>query len=354
MPYLLVVWALLGPPSGEIAYVSEPPEGGSRVYVADLERGTVRAIGPERAVGGPVWSPDGARIAFAAQRGEGVGIYVADAQGDHGAFASGKQGLNRWPVWSPEGDRLAYAVGDGLDSQVAVYDFETGQESLWGGERTSLLRPVWSPPGLTGLLLNPEESERLLEVALAPAMEPPSVLVCVGLVGTPGALTTDLFVLTEREAIPIREDLLPSRGAYAEWLPAASADGLAFESNDGGDREIFVITREGAWDISNHRTADWHPVWSPNGKWLAFESFRDGKRGIYRTYQDTARVYPVAVEASGACWDPTWSPDGNAIAYVSDRDGTPGIYAAQIDPAELMRVTPPGLAAHAPAWRPVR
>ena len=112
---------------------------------------------------------------------------------------------------------------------------------------------------------------------------------------------------------------------YAEWHvePSPDGSGVAFESNDGGDREIFVLTKKGTADVSNHRAADWAPVWSPKGEWLAFESFRDGRRGIYRVFPQTARVLPVAVSNDADNWWPTWSPNGEWLVFVSNRTGDP-------------------------------
>ena len=130
---------------------------------------------------------------------------------------------------------------------------------------------------------------------------------------------------------------------------------IAFESNEGGDREIMVLVgKRGIVNVSNHRAADWNPVWSPDGDNLAFESFRGGTRGIYNVYTDTAHVTPLAADPEANCWSPAWSPDSQTLAFVSDRSGQAEIYRTGVAGDEWKPITSTGGPKAAPAWRPER
>ena len=48
--------------------------------------------------------------------------------------------------------------------------------------------------------------------------------------------------------------------------------------------------------------------------------------------------------------DPVWSPDGRQLAFVSDRDGGDAIYVMDADGRTVRRVSPQGLRAFQPSW----
>lgn len=338
----------------DIAFLGYPNGVGPRAMIVDAASGSVRTVGPDADAGPPAWSADGSRLAFVSH-GDRDRIYVTGDSLDEGRFLlHGESASLSAPAWSPDGSRLAYAVGDGLDSQIAVYRLETDEETLWGGGRTSLTVPAWITAELADHLMGTASDLTILVPRLLPGKEPEPMLLAVGFTGGPGALSTDLLVVTPETVSPIVPDRMPSHGIYAEWSPSTASDALAFDSDDGGDREIFIVSRRGAFDLSNHRSADTNPVWSPDEKWIAFESARSGKVGIYRTHRDTGRIETVAVLANGASWDPTWSPDGEFLAFVSDRTGIPRLYVAEIRTREFRMVSPENLAVSAPAWRPER
>jgi TolB protein len=50
--------------------------------------------------------------------------------------------------------------------------------------------------------------------------------------------------------------------------------------------------------------------------------------------------------------EPAWSPDGRWIAFVSDRDGHPNIYVAAGDGSRVLQLTSDPAPKFRPAWRP--
>ena len=352
----LILCAMVGAgPTGQIAYVSGATDADRRVVVMDLVSHTLSEVGPGRRDGAPRWSLDGKWLAFDTETAEGRAIYVVREDGSEGRQLRHSRPMNRDPAWSPDGSKLAYTSGTASDGQIVVYDVGSDREEVWGGGRRRLMTPAWLTRDLVVSLLADEDSGApVVNPIFAESLDESVGLVVIGLSEAAGTLTSDLFLVTATETVAMPDRVLASQGAYAEWRPAPARRyyAIAYESDDGGDREIFLYSRKGTWDLTNHRAADWNPVWAPNNDWLAFESFRSGRRGVYRVHRETARVYPVAVSARASSWWPSWSPDGKWIAFVSDRRGNPSVFITDINGRNTMQLTEDVFIDGAPAWRP--
>ncbi|MFM8878571.1 MAG: TolB family protein, partial [Verrucomicrobiota bacterium] len=61
---------------------------------------------------------------------------------------------------------------------------------------------------------------------------------------------------------------------------------------------------------------DRHPRWSPDGRWVVFESHRDGEPQVWIQSVEGGEAKPLTRLSTGAT-APTWSPDGSRIAFLS-------------------------------------
>jgi TolB protein len=93
------------------------------------------------------------------------------------------------------------------------------------------------------------------------------------------------------------------------------------------------------------------PVYSPDGKRIAFMSARDGNPEIYVINVDGSNLRRLTNHPAGD-GTPTWSPNGNQIAFVSDRAGTPQIYLMGADGSGVRRLTTNESWADRPTWSP--
>ena len=104
----------------------------------------------------PLWSPDGARIAFSAHGRGAAGwtqpfrIYTISANGGKPEPVPGVPGPAFDPAWSPDGKRLAFApfIAQGSQQQrhVSIVNLETGAVEAVPGSG-NLFSVRWSPDG---------------------------------------------------------------------------------------------------------------------------------------------------------------------------------------------------------------
>jgi TolB protein len=118
--------------------------------------------------------------------------------------------------------------------------------------------------------------------------------------------------------------------AFPSWSPDGRS--IAYVSWRRGQPNIFVShIYEGTLDeITKNAGENYLPAWSPDGTRIAFSSTRDGHAQIYVANRDGSSVRRLT---NGPSLDstPTWSPKGNEIAFTSDRSGAPQIYLVSAD-----------------------
>jgi Tol biopolymer transport system component len=128
---------------------------------------------------------------------------------------------------------------------------------------------------------------------------------------------------------PSRAEVVWRGGRFDQaYQPAWSPDGktLAFSAwRQGGYRDILLVdvaTRR-VTEVTHDRALDGSPVFSPDGRWLFFDSDRTGISNLY-AYDLHAtgggggggepRLWQITDEVGGA-YEPTVSPDGTRLAY---------------------------------------
>src|SRR6185503_4398015 len=113
-------------------------------------------------------------------------------------------------------------------------------------------------------------------------------------------------------------------------MPALSPDGQQLAFVYRGD--IWLVASSGgrATALTSHIEMDAHPLFSPDGKWVAFASKRNGNWDIFAVPAEGGPARQLTWHA-GHEYPQGWSPDGRQLLFSTRRD-TPNfaIYALDV------------------------
>ena len=129
------------------------------------------------------------------------------------------------------------------------------------------------------------------------------------------------------------EIVLPFSGGNMDWSPDGSQFVYQTGKNALGNTEVFLYTVATGENVnltnSSFGAAD--PSFSPDGKQIAFVSWRDDNAEIYVMNADGSNVRRIT---NHPAWDnyPVFTPDGTAIAFQSNRENErTGIYLQNLE-----------------------
>lgn len=142
-------------------------------------------------------------------------------------------------------------------------------------------------------------------------------------------------------------------GLNAITNPTWSPDGarLVFTGYDGGWSDLYVVDADGQnlRRLTNDRYADLLPSWSPDGHTVAFTTdrgpdtdfsimrFGNMRIGLYYLEGDSIAMLPGM--ETGKNTNPVWSPDGRSIAFLSDRTGINNLFLYELAGREVYQLT---------------
>ncbi len=203
----------------------------------------------------------------------------------------------------------------------------------------------------------------------SPVETPESPALPVQAVQYPSTLGQGTFVLSFAEGtyahlFAYQPQTLPlthlTGSPWDDVAPAYSADGtrLAFSSRQNGYWDLFLLdlTSGETRRLTDTGDADRSPTWSPDGKWLAFETYTLGHAQIAVLSVDDSSAAPMFLTDDGnENHSPAWSPQGRRIAFVSTRPEGDSLWVADLGDNEsrFTRVAAlsDGRLSH-PAWSP--
>lgn len=309
----------------------------SGIYVQTLGGGAPGWIAPPD--GGPVWSPDGMRLAWCGE--SGLSIWLGDKETplllpDHAV------GL---PAWSPDGSKIAFAgLRDSVLRVVSVADMTeaaavplaTGDAALSIRAAVTIGSPAWSPDGRT--------------IAFT-CQDGAGDEIC--LVNSNGNGRRQLTALGPRAGSAAHTEeaqLAMSNAGLPAWAPDGRAIAVAvFAEVTGATAGVYIVqTRPMRSRAITRSVPNSALVWSSDGSAIMFSTDRSGSSDLWHVPVSSLPTDLATNVIAQDARDPATSANGSVLAY--ERQGAVVVTSAGeiVETIEL-----PGLRVDAPALNPV-
>lgn len=155
-----------------------------------------------------------------------------------------------------------------------------------------------------------------------------------------------------------------SRANYNDFHPVPSPDGrfVAFESDRDGHCEVYMLTVDSGQmrriTVTEDNGESRFPRWSPDGKLLVYQSRRSPKDNWQLFVIERKRwvVKKISEEEEHSDSEAVFSPDGKKLVFVctrkDDPDGSSYLCIMNIDGSGYRRVSESPFEKHFPSWSP--
>ena len=289
----------------------------------------------------PAVSPDGRKIAFESNRaGPTDQIFVYDMESRAIQQLTQSPEPNETPVWSPDGSKILFArrIDDVPRPAWDVFEMNVDGSAVRNLTRSPGPddHPRYSADGRT-IVFNSARSTRYADLTEHQLDN--------------GGYNYEIYTMN-----PDGSDVRRLTD-YFEWdtYPSISPDGSRLLWRrvypDGGsgpsglNSEIMVSDVDGTniENLTDHPAFDGYPVWSPDGRHIAFASNRDGSEPIeFNVYvldietRETTRLTETIEKTEQV--RPAWFPDGSRIIFNRDHpDGRAEMHIVPFDVKTLSK-----------------
>ena len=278
----------------------------------------------------PRWSPDGKYLAFLSARQEGKKQvwFLNRIGGEAQRLTETPQDVDTFE-WSPDGKRLCMILRDATAEELeAAKDKDKDKEA--DDKPTAVKKPKTQKPWVIDRLQFKVDE-----------------------IGYLDRRRTHLYIFD----VAAKSLTQITSGDYDDIDPAWSPDGkqLAFTSNRSSDPDrnynddIWTVSADNAdkgahlTQITTNPGEDHSPVWSPDGKWIAYVTQTEPKLFEYATKHlavspaagGEAKILTRAFDRNVS--DILYSADSKSIFFLADDDGTQNVGRIAITGGEVTR-----------------
>ncbi|HUV65634.1 MAG TPA: protein kinase [Sedimentisphaerales bacterium] len=395
----------LSPDGEEIAFFSHtsPIPGDPQedcIYTMPVAGGEIRRVaeslcGDSAYCAHPTYSADGKLIAFLkgdrqcglANEAADCDIWVVPVNGGSPVQVTSLPGVEFGPVWSPDGTRMAYSHWSGYEDhgaydikEISIVRLNDNYQQVDSPAVIKLPLPSddfiggWSTDDEIGLVSETEIHSAIYTVSASggvATMVRPSLSRCPS--WSPDGESIFYLGFDKVYSAPLRggqESTIPIDGLKDMGYVGGcdlSPDGtlLALTAARAGDTmtHIFAVSARGgeARQVTFGSSEDWFPRWSPDGNWTAFSRAVAGNNStcdlaiVSAEDGEVKTLVPWADSCSFSDGLVDWSPDGKFIAYPSVcHDSVRGISIVPVNGGapEVLVELEPGLLIISLRWSP--
>jgi Tol biopolymer transport system component/imidazolonepropionase-like amidohydrolase len=274
-------------PDGTRLAFSSDRGGSYDVWLLTLKTSEVRQVTSHAANDYmPSWSPDGREIAFASDRRE-RGVYAVDVQSGAERLVAAETRVIAAPVFSRDGATIAYSAFEGAVSQLMA----GGANIADANEDVFPFRSNWTATG--DLLYTADGQIKRRPAAGGPARVVPFTA-AITLARAP--FTPKRRVFSPAGPQPVRGLMHPAVSPDGKQVAFAALGDLWLAATTGGE-----VTPE---RLTNDRFVEIDPAWSPDGTRLAFSADRSGSMDLWVRDLRTRTDRKLASNATAAAWSP--------------------------------------------------